>query len=117
MIEKRIIGLDDALGALYKGKRWSISFTYDSLVWLEESIIKPTEAELVAKQKEMQEKGIHQSEWDWLEYDYDIVLENSGTIEALHAKVDDLIVSNKIAHTPAQPTDSTEPLAIGANSF
>ena len=67
--------------------------------------------------KEMQEKGIHQSEWDWLEYDYDIVLENSGTIEALHAKVDDLIVSNKIAHTPSQSTDSTKPLAIGANSF
>ncbi len=67
--------------------------------------------------KEMQEKGIHQSEWDWLEYDYDIVLENSGTIEALHAKVDDLIVSNKIAHTPSQSADSTKPLAIGANSF
>ena len=62
MIEKRIIGLDDALGALYKGKRWSISFTYDSLVWLEESIIKPTEAELVAKQKEMQDA------WDAVEY-------------------------------------------------
>ena len=67
--------------------------------------------------KEMQEKGIHQSEWDWLEYDYDIVLENSGTIEDLHAKVDDLIVSNKIAHTPSQSADSTKPLAIGANSF
>tara|TARA_B100001057_G_C22815400_1_gene937179 strand:- start:171 stop:806 length:636 start_codon:yes stop_codon:yes gene_type:complete len=67
--------------------------------------------------KEMQEKGIHQSEWDWLEYDYDIVLENSGTIEDLHSKVDDLIVSNKIAHTPSQSADSTKPLAIGANSF
>ena len=59
---KRIIGLDDALAALYKGKKWSISFTYDSLVWGEEGITKPTETELVAKQKELQDA------WDALEY-------------------------------------------------
>ena len=68
-------------------------------------------------QKEMQESGAHQSEWDWLASDFDITIENDGTLDELYAKVDDLIVSNKIAHTPAQPTDSTEPLAIGANSF
>ena len=58
----RILGLDDALIALYKGKKWSISATYDSLVWSEESITKPTEAELVAKQKELQDA------WDAVEY-------------------------------------------------
>ena len=43
----RIFGLDDALIALYGGKKWSISANYDSLIWSEESITKPTEAELV----------------------------------------------------------------------
>tara|TARA_Y100000114_G_scaffold60719_1_gene55723 strand:+ start:989 stop:1624 length:636 start_codon:yes stop_codon:yes gene_type:complete len=67
--------------------------------------------------KEMQDKGAHQSEWDWLENDYEITINNDGSLDDLYAKVDDLIISNKIAHTPAEPTDSTQPLAIGANSF
>ena len=68
-------------------------------------------------QKQMQERGAHQSEWDWLDSKFDITIQNNGTLEELYAKVDDLIISNKIAHTPTQPTDSTQPLAIGANSF
>ena len=67
--------------------------------------------------KEMQDKGAHQSEWDWLENDYEITINNDGSLDDLYAKVDDLIISNKIAHTPAEPTDSTQPLAVGANSF
>ena len=67
--------------------------------------------------KAMQEKGAHQSEWDWLEQDYDIVIENNGTLEDLYNKVDDLIVSNKIAHTPAQSTNTAQPLAVGTNRF
>ena len=68
-------------------------------------------------QKEMQESGAHQSEWDWLASDFDITIDNDGTLEDLYAKVDDLIGSNKSAHTPTQSADSTQPLAIGANSF
>ena len=68
-------------------------------------------------QKQMQERGAHQSEWDWLDSKFDITIQNNGTLEELYTKVDDLIISNKIAHTPTQPTDSTQPLAIGANSF
>ena len=65
----------------------------------------------------MQESGAHQSEWDWLASDFDIVIDNNGTLDDLYAKVDDLIVGNKIAHTPSQSADSSQPLAIGANSF
>ena len=72
--------------------------------------------ELPSKE-EMQKQGAHKSEWDWMGWDFDIVIDNDGTIEQLHAKVDDLIVSNKIAHTPSQPTGAGQPLAIGANSF
>ena len=68
-------------------------------------------------QKQMQERGAHQSEWDWLDSKFDITIQNNGTLEELYSKVDDLIISNKIAHTPTQSTDSTQPLAIGANSF
>ena len=65
----------------------------------------------------MQERGAHQSEWDWLDSEFDFVIDNSGTKEELFAKVDDLIVSNKITHTPTQSTNTAQPLAIGANSF
>ena len=68
-------------------------------------------------QKQMKDSGAHQSEWDWLASDFDITIDNDGTLSDLYAKVDDLIVSNKIAHTPTQSADSTQPLAIGANSF
>ena len=68
-------------------------------------------------QKQMQERGAHQSEWDWLDSEFDFVIDNSGTKEELFAKVDDLIVSNKITHTPTQSTNTAQPLAIGANSF
>ena len=61
-IMNRIIGLDDALLELYPNKKWSISETYDSLTWLEEGITKPTESELVSKQKELQDA------WDAVEY-------------------------------------------------
>lgn len=68
-------------------------------------------------QKQMKDSGAHQSEWDWLASDFDITIDNDGTLDDLYAKVDDLIVSNKIAHTPTQSADSSQPLAIGANSF
>tara|TARA_Y100001938_G_scaffold150841_1_gene243757 strand:- start:2120 stop:2755 length:636 start_codon:yes stop_codon:yes gene_type:complete len=68
-------------------------------------------------QTQMKDNGAHRSEWDWLDSKFDITIQNNGTLEDLYTKVDDLIIGNKIAHTPAQPTDSTQPLAIGANSF
>ena len=68
-------------------------------------------------QEEMQQKGAHKSEWDWMGWDFDFVIDNNGTKEDLFAKVDDLIVSNKISHTPSEPSGTAQPLAIGANSF
>ena len=67
--------------------------------------------------EEMQKKGAHQSEWDWMGWDFDFTIDNDGTKEELYAKIDDLIVSNKIAQTPAKTLDPLQPLAIGANSF
>ena len=49
--------------------------------------------------------------------EFDFVIENNGTKEELYAKIDDLIVSNKITDPPSKPTGATQPLAIGANSF
>ena len=67
--------------------------------------------------EQMQDKGAHKSEWDWMGWNFDHVIENDGSKEDLYKKVDDLIVSNKITNPPTQTTDPLQPLAIGANSF
>ena len=67
--------------------------------------------------EQMQDKGAHKSEWDWMGWNFDHVIDNDGTKEDLYKKVDDLIVSNKITNPPTQTTDPLQPLAIGANSF
>ena len=54
-------------------------------------------------------------EWDDIEFDF--VIDNDGTKEELYAKIDGLIVSNKITNPPAKSTGTAQPLAIGANSF
>ena len=46
-----------------------------------------------------------------------IVVRNPNEPQELYQQVDDLLVSNKIAHTPSESPDSTQPLAVGANSF
>ena len=65
----------------------------------------------------MEAKGAHKSEWDWMGWNFDFVIENNGSKEDLFAKVDELIVSNKISHTPAKTSDPLQPLAIGTNCF
>jgi hypothetical protein len=67
--------------------------------------------------EQMQDKGAHKSEWDWMGWNFDHVIDNDGTKEDLYKKVDDLVVSNKITNPPPQTTDPLQPLAIGANSF
>jgi hypothetical protein len=62
-------------------------------------------------------KNVHLSEYAWAKSEYDHLITNDGTLEELHIKIDDLIVSNKITHTPTESTGTTQPLAIGANSF
>ena len=61
--------------------------------------------------------GIHTSEYAWAKEDFDFVSENDGDKDSLYAKIDELIISNKITHSPAKPSDPLQPLAIGANSF
>lgn len=39
----------------------------------------------------MRDKGIHQSEWDWIGSDFDYVIENDGTIDQLGNKVKELL--------------------------
>jgi len=54
--------------------------------------------------EQMQERGAHKSEWDWMGWNFDHVIDNDGTKQELFDKVDDLIVSHKITHTPTKST-------------
>lgn len=45
----------------------------------------------IPSREEMQASGAHQSEWDWIGCKFDHVLDNTGTIDQLHEKVDSLI--------------------------
>ena len=53
-------------------------------------------------QKEMQEKGAHRSEWDWLNSDFDFVIDNYGSKDELFQKVDNLIIGLEVTHSPAE---------------
>ena len=67
--------------------------------------------------EEMEAKGAHKSEWDWMGWDFDFVIENNGTKEELFQKVDDLIVSNKIPHSPTESSDPLQSLTVSTNRF
>jgi hypothetical protein len=45
----------------------------------------------IPTQKEMQERSVHQSEWDWIGQQFDYEIDNSGNLEDLKIKVDDMI--------------------------
>ena len=62
-------------------------------------------------------KDVHSSEYAWAKSEYDHLITNDGTLEDLHSKIDDLIVSDKVTHTPSESTGTTQSLAIGTNSF
>jgi hypothetical protein len=72
--------------------------------------------ELPSKEQ-MQQKGAHKSEWDWMGWDFDFVIENNGTKEELYSKVDELIIGNKITHTPPKTPDTLQSLTIGTDSL
>ena len=50
--------------------------------------------------------GIHSSEYAWAKEEFDYVIENNGTKEELSAKLDELLVSNKIPYSPSQSSDA-----------
>ena len=62
-------------------------------------------------------KNVHSSEYVWARSEYDHVILNDGSLEDLYKHVDELIISNKISHSPSQSTNTAQPLAVGANSF
>lgn len=51
-------------------------------------------------------KGIHSSEYAWAKEEFDFVIENNGNKETLYAKIDELIISNKIANSPSQSSNA-----------
>jgi len=62
-------------------------------------------------------KGIHSSEYAWAKEEFDFTIENNGEKTDLYKKIDDLVISNKIAHTPSETLDPLQPLTVGTNSL
>ena len=50
--------------------------------------------------------NVHSSEYAWAKEEFDYVIENNGTKNELSAKVDKLLVSNKIPYSPSQSSDA-----------
>ena len=49
----------------------------------------------------MKMRKIHASEWAWLGSDFDVVIDNNGSIDDLYRQSASLVVSNKIALSPS----------------
>ena len=49
----------------------------------------------------MKMRKIHASEWAWLGSDFDVVVDNNGSIDDLYRQSASLVVSNKIALSPS----------------
>jgi hypothetical protein len=45
--------------------------------------------------------GIHSSEWAWVGTEFDIVMDNNGSIDALYTQCKDLIVGDQISLSPS----------------
>ena len=51
----------------------------------------------------MKMRKIHASEWAWLGSDFDVVVDNNGSIDDLYRQSASLVVSDKIALSPSDP--------------
>ena len=49
----------------------------------------------------MKMRKIHASEWAWLGSDFDVVIDNNGSIDDLYRQSASLVVSDKIALSPS----------------
>ena len=49
----------------------------------------------------MKMRKIHASEWDWLGSDFDVVVDNNGSIDDLYRQSASLVVSDKISLSPS----------------
>jgi hypothetical protein len=53
--------------------------------------------------QELKTLGIHSSETAWIGTEFDVIIENDGSIEQLYSQTKQLIVRNEIALTPSDP--------------
>lgn len=66
-------------------------------------IVKEAKKGNIKAVKILESKNIHISEWDLIDYDFDYVLENNGTIEDLFKKIDFLIEELKNKNVIQKP--------------
>lgn len=79
-----------------------------SIVWVQRGILPTWYTDAVSANQgnnvglnAMKMRKIHASEWAWLGSDFDVVVDNNGTIDDLYRQSASLVVSNKIALSPS----------------
>jgi hypothetical protein len=65
---------------------------------------------------ELKMKKIHASETAWVGTDFDVIVDNNGTIDDLYKQAE-LIISNQVPLTPVDPFLTKHVSAVTANSF
>jgi PAS domain-containing protein len=87
----------DSLVARYRGEKTVVS---DTRFVNEIRTIKQQGGKIILVRRgdiptreEMQTKGVHRSEWDWIGSEFDYIIDNTGTIEDLNRSVDDMFDS------------------------
>ena len=87
------IWVDSVIGR-YKGENTVISDTRFQneikTIKAHGGIIVLVKREEIPTREEMQKRGTHQSEWDWIGSKFDYTIENDGTLTQLNAKIDKL---------------------------
>ena len=87
------IWVDSVIGR-YKGENTVISDTRFQneikTIKAHGGIIVLVKREEIPTREEMQKRGTHQSEWDWMGSEFDYIIENNGTLTQLNVKIDKL---------------------------
>ena len=79
-----------------------------NIVWVQRGILPTWYADAVSANQgnnvglnAMKMRKIHASEWAWLGSDFDVVVDNNGTIDDLYRQSASLVVSDKISLSPS----------------
>ena len=101
------IWVDSVIGR-YKGENTVISDTRFQneikTIKAHGGIIVLVKREEIPTREEMQKRGTHQSEWDWIGANFDYIIDNTTSLEGLNANIDQFV--NQLQGRPSSNVTS-----------